>query len=209
MEKYYQILNLKPTASLQEIKQAYRQLARKWHPDRFINEPKKLQEAQEKFKKINQAYEILKAYITEQKQENKKITPEIIIKKGTAEYFFQLGIEIVKKGNLEQSLDYFARAIQLKPDYLEALIYRKQILEKLGFKYRAKADARKILEIELKERKKSNQKVKSQNKSTKKKNKRNQRKYQFLKCSWRSKIRFILIFIISFLILFLIIMINF
>lgn len=51
---YYEILGLSKSATAQEIKQAYRKLALKWHPDR---NPSK--EAEEKFKEINQAYEVL------------------------------------------------------------------------------------------------------------------------------------------------------
>jgi len=52
---YYNILGVKRNASEQEIKQAYRRLARKHHPD--VNPSDKSAEA--KFKEINEAYEIL------------------------------------------------------------------------------------------------------------------------------------------------------
>jgi DnaJ-class molecular chaperone len=52
---YYQTLGLAKTASAKEIKQAYRKLARKFHPD--VNPGDKTAEA--KFKEINEAYEVL------------------------------------------------------------------------------------------------------------------------------------------------------
>lgn len=52
---YYEVLGVAKGASASEIKQAYRKLALKWHPDR--NPENK--EAEEKFKGINQAYEVL------------------------------------------------------------------------------------------------------------------------------------------------------
>ena len=39
LAQYYRVLGLDTTATLEEVKQAYRSLAKKWHPDRFINQP--------------------------------------------------------------------------------------------------------------------------------------------------------------------------
>ncbi|UOR73024.1 DnaJ domain-containing protein [Helicobacter pylori] len=50
----YQTLNVSENANQDEIKKSYRRLARKYHPD--LNKTK---EAEEKFKEINAAYEIL------------------------------------------------------------------------------------------------------------------------------------------------------
>jgi len=51
---YYRILGVSRNASLDEIKRAYRRLARRYHPD-ISKEP----DAEEKFKEINRAYEVL------------------------------------------------------------------------------------------------------------------------------------------------------
>jgi len=52
---YYKILGVDRNATQKEIKQAYRRLARKHHPD--VNPGDRL--AQERFKEINEAYEVL------------------------------------------------------------------------------------------------------------------------------------------------------
>src|SRR5262245_51647543 len=52
---YYSTLGVAKTATAKEIKQAYRKLARKHHPD--VNPGDKVAEA--KFKEINEAYEVL------------------------------------------------------------------------------------------------------------------------------------------------------
>ena len=55
MRDYYEILGLNKDASEDEIKKAYRSLAKKYHPD--LNPDNK--EAEAKFKEANAAYEIL------------------------------------------------------------------------------------------------------------------------------------------------------
>jgi molecular chaperone DnaJ len=52
---YYEVLGVKKTASQDEIKKAYRKLARQYHPDANPNDPK----AEGKFKEVSSAYEVL------------------------------------------------------------------------------------------------------------------------------------------------------
>ena len=54
MKNYHAILGVTRSSSEEEIKKAYRKLAKEWHPD--IN---KSPEAEGKFKDINEAYEAL------------------------------------------------------------------------------------------------------------------------------------------------------
>ena len=52
---YYEALGVEPGAGEAEIKAAYRRLARKYHPD-----VSKEKGAEEKFKSVNEAYEVLR-----------------------------------------------------------------------------------------------------------------------------------------------------
>jgi curved DNA-binding protein CbpA len=61
LDQYYNALGLEPGASMEEVKKARRDLVKVWHPDRFSNDPRLQQKAQEKLKEINEAYERLQS----------------------------------------------------------------------------------------------------------------------------------------------------
>ena len=51
---YYEILGISKNASIEEIKKAFKQQAKKYHPD-----VSKEQNAEEKFKEVQEAYSVL------------------------------------------------------------------------------------------------------------------------------------------------------
>jgi len=53
---YYEVLGVAKSATPEEIKKAFRELAKKWHPDR---NPKNKKAAEEKFKEVAEAYAVL------------------------------------------------------------------------------------------------------------------------------------------------------
>ncbi|MGJ8455803.1 DnaJ domain-containing protein [Pseudothermotoga sp. U03pept] len=56
-DSYYDILGVKKNATQEEIKKAYREAVRRYHPDKFVGAAREL--AEEKLKQINEAYEVL------------------------------------------------------------------------------------------------------------------------------------------------------
>ncbi len=55
----HEILNVSPDASIDEIRQAYRDLVKVWHPDRFRGDGRLEQKATERLKEITAAYRAL------------------------------------------------------------------------------------------------------------------------------------------------------
>ena len=61
LEKEYEILGTSISASTSELKQAYRDLVEVWHPDRFTHNERLRHKAEEMLKRINSAYDRIKA----------------------------------------------------------------------------------------------------------------------------------------------------
>jgi len=62
IKKYYDILGLDCEAGEEEIKQAYLDMVKIWHPDRFDHDPRLQKKVQDKLKDIIKAYEELLSY---------------------------------------------------------------------------------------------------------------------------------------------------
>lgn len=56
MADCFEVLGVSRSASAQDVRHAYRELARRWHPDRFVEGPERLW-AESKMIQINLAYE--------------------------------------------------------------------------------------------------------------------------------------------------------
>jgi molecular chaperone DnaJ len=60
MKDFYEILGVDKNVSDDDLKSAYKKLAKKWHPDRFSTKSEsERKEAEEKFKEISEAYDTL------------------------------------------------------------------------------------------------------------------------------------------------------
>ena len=61
-DRYLEELGLSPGATPEQIQEAYRDLAKVWHPDRFGQDPRLRTKAEERLKRINEAREKLRDY---------------------------------------------------------------------------------------------------------------------------------------------------
>ncbi len=151
----YEILGLTPGASQGQVKQAYRQLVKIWHPDRF-SDPQQKQEAEAKIKDINVAYNQLKS-----EQLNTASAPSttptntstnqvnVSVQRWDAQSFYNCGVENASQGKYEEAIANFTKAIRLNPNYVEAYKYRGFVCSQLGFEYRAASDLNKAASLEL------------------------------------------------------------
>ena len=73
---HFQVLEIEPGASKDDIKQAYKDLAKVWHPDRFSEVLRLQKKAEDKLKRINTAYEFLKSYQPHAAQTQAKPQPQ-------------------------------------------------------------------------------------------------------------------------------------
>jgi len=65
INRCYEILEIDPGTSLEEIKRAYRDLAFVWHPDRFAHNDRLQQKAHQRLTEINEAYQQLVLFLSQ------------------------------------------------------------------------------------------------------------------------------------------------
>ena len=162
MKDPYSVLGVSPKASDGEVKKAYRELARKYHPDNYHDNP--LSDlAQEKMKEVNEAYnEITRmreggdsfrpgsgsSYTSNSSPEGAKIRSAInsgnirlaeellrSYPSKNAEWNFLMGSVAYRKGWLSEALEYFQTAVNMEPDNRE---YRQalDVMNRGGGMYR-------------------------------------------------------------------------
>lgn len=79
LQRAFEILEIKQTASPSEIKQAYRDLVLIWHPDRCAQNPRLQEKASEKMKELNAAYDYIRLHIKFEKNESQNTWAETTV----------------------------------------------------------------------------------------------------------------------------------
>lgn len=140
----YKVLGVSPSATDEEVKDAYRTLAKKYHPDQYADSPLK-DLADEKMKEINEAYDDIVARRKGGRQgyagggnpvrnsagsgfsdvrslimsgriaDAEQILNGVPADQRNAEWYFLKGSVLYRRGWLEEAKDHFSRACQMDP----------------------------------------------------------------------------------------------
>jgi molecular chaperone DnaJ len=146
MRNPYEVLGVREGSSAEEIKRAYKELVRKYHPDQYQNNP--LSDlAEEKLKEINDAYDFLikraeknnRAYGEERSSsyadsDNSLIQARTFVNSGNiraaeqlldrsavrnAEWFYLKGIIFMRKGWYNEAQTHLQTAVNMEPGNVE------------------------------------------------------------------------------------------
>ncbi len=139
MEDPYALLGVKRDAAEEEIRSAFRQLARRWHPDRFPEGPERMW-AEDKMARINEAYKLIVSgkagricYAEPAEEKDAKLLEEArrLLENGSAfearhvlmrvatrgpEWNYLFGSVLLKLEDLEKACLYFGVAVNQRPE---------------------------------------------------------------------------------------------
>ena len=142
MKDPYEVLGISPSASDEEVKRAYRELAKKYHPDKYVNSPF-ADMASEKMKDINEAYDRILEERKNAKSQGRNYDTYHTSRSGyehirsminqghfddaeaalsavpstdrDAEWYYLMGVVVYRKGWLEDAFNYFQTARRMDP----------------------------------------------------------------------------------------------
>jgi len=153
-ENYYKTLGVSRKATLQEIKTAFRLLARKYHPD--LNPGDAV--SAEKFKHITQAYDVLsdttkrRRYDIHRPKEEKKTATystksKYKSKPSTSEDYYHRATHYAEIKEYTKAIEDYTRAIQLNERFVDAYLKRCEMRYKLGNNQGVLDDCYQVLNI--------------------------------------------------------------
>jgi len=172
LQKYYKILDVTPDTPWDDIKRAYHDMMKVWHPDRFAGDPRlqkiveeKTKELTHAFQKIEEDYHSIKFYYdpldeAEEASIKTKTKPptEPPVKEGKpkpsshyarkqeAEEWLKKAKEI-QTGNYRIVIDLLNKAIDLDPSLEEAYVERGEAHAMLGNHGQAIEDFNEVIEL--------------------------------------------------------------
>lgn len=139
----FDILEIKPGATADEIKAAYHRLAKQWHPDRFEGSEKA--GAEERFRLISEAFELLKDPFRRQQAEQQAGVPQApkvepakpSPVERTPDDWIEEARKELEQGNLERAFGLAQYAIRLDGQKAAYHLFMAKMLEQMGRDRRA------------------------------------------------------------------------
>lgn len=170
MNNPYEVLGIKPGASEAEIKAAYKEMVKKYHPDKYQNNPL-ADLAEEKLQEVNEAYDMLMKgkgasagsgsrggagsasysagasgnyYAVRQALDRNDLlgAEQLLINAPArdAEWFFLSGVLSYKKGFVDDGLTNIRQAMNMDPNNMEYRSVYQQMMN-AGAVYRTRSNA--------------------------------------------------------------------
>lgn len=141
INRCFEILELNPKASIDEAKQAYKDLVNIWHPDRFANNPPLKKKAERKLKEINRAYEAVLSFLASRKESDREKEPQSQATSGTERAASHDKAEA--KTTTEAFVETGTFAVLSLWSYLSTKLRRMVTEQVLAFKEGAQTDSQK------------------------------------------------------------------
>jgi curved DNA-binding protein CbpA len=120
MNEHYKTLELPDSASPRRIKEQYRRLAKRYHPDRTTNPEEKARFA-EKFREINAAYEALADIV-----QRGNLAPL----ERRLDFLYRQGLTLIKEKKWSQAMMVFNEVIATDPTYKDTWSYLRDARRK-------------------------------------------------------------------------------
>lgn len=140
-QDYYQILRVSENATQQDIKQAFRRLARDCHPDLHPNDAN----AAKRFRALREAYEVLSDATRRKKYDRKRQKSSSEKKGGSAQVYYVRGVEKMLLQNYRAAVTDLSAAIRLNKRFVEAYLKRCEAYLALGEERAVLEDCQQIL----------------------------------------------------------------
>ncbi len=142
----YRLLNLSRQATLGEIKQSFRRLARQYHPDLHPNDA----QAAARFKQLSAAYDILsdRQLRRDYDASLSADSAPAAAKPDRFQMYHQRGLDQLARRDYPAALIAFDQAIQLNPDFVDAYLGRCSANEELKNDRAILEDCYRLLQID-------------------------------------------------------------
>ena len=76
MQRHYQILDISPRATKEEVRKAFHRQIKIWHPDRYSDNPKLREKAEKKTRELIYAYESVMLHIAKPRVRARRVFPD-------------------------------------------------------------------------------------------------------------------------------------